>query len=210
VSWRAIAARLRIKGSADTRGSPTNLEKAGKPASMPLDLEYPKINDCRCCFASIRLACIPTRILDSSTSWGPRQSRIHRQFRNSGSRRSTRKPRRPHQKTRSARSRTNLKWLPILHNYREGPIAQEHSATNTHTHRSIKNGGIRKRHAPLCLEVLAAMMVGNPNAGKRTATAAVALLLMIILVTVIISLRKKTAPAKEPPLHPSMVILAIF
>jgi hypothetical protein len=53
------------------------------------------------------------------------------------------------------------------------------------------------------------MIVGNPNAGKRTATAAVALLLMIILVTVIISLRKKTAPAREPPLHPSMVILSI-
>ena len=50
------------------------------------------------------------------------------------------------------------------------------------------------------------MIVGNPNAGKRTATAAVALLLMIILVTAIVALRKKTAPAKEPPLHPSVVL----
>jgi hypothetical protein len=54
------------------------------------------------------------------------------------------------------------------------------------------------------------MIVGNPNAGKRTATAAVALLLIIILVTAIVSSRKKTAPAKEPPLHPSVMILAIF
>jgi hypothetical protein len=54
------------------------------------------------------------------------------------------------------------------------------------------------------------MIAGNPNAGKRTATAAVALLLMLILVTAIVSLRKKTAPAKEPPLHPSTVFIAIF
>jgi hypothetical protein len=53
------------------------------------------------------------------------------------------------------------------------------------------------------------MIVGNPNAAKRTATAAVALPLMIILVTAIISWRKKPAPAKEPPLHPAVVILAL-
>jgi hypothetical protein len=57
--------------------------------------------------------------------------------------------------------------------------------------------------------VLAAMIVGNPKTGKRAATAALALLLMIIIVTTIVSLRKRTAPAKEPPLHPSVVILAI-
>jgi hypothetical protein len=54
------------------------------------------------------------------------------------------------------------------------------------------------------------MIVGNPNAGKRTATAAAALLLVIILVTVIVALRKRTAPAQEPPLHPSAVIYGIF
>jgi hypothetical protein len=54
------------------------------------------------------------------------------------------------------------------------------------------------------------MIAGNPNTGKRTATAAVALLLMIILVTGIISSRKKTAPAKEPPLHPPVLVLAPF
>jgi hypothetical protein len=53
------------------------------------------------------------------------------------------------------------------------------------------------------------MIVGNPNAGKRTATAAVALVLMLILITAIVALRKKTAPAKEPPLHPSTAICAI-
>jgi len=57
---------------------------------------------------------------------------------------------------------------------------------------------------------LSGMIVGNPNTGKRTATAAVALLLMLILVTAIISSRKKTVPAKEPPLHPPVAILAIF
>ena len=39
------------------------------------------INGCRCRFASIRVACIPTKILDSSTGCGPRQSHIHRQSR---------------------------------------------------------------------------------------------------------------------------------
>ena len=69
---------------------------------------------------------------------------------------------------------------------------------------------IRKQDSPLYPPRLGCMIVGNPNAGKRTATAAVALLLIIILVTAIVSSRKKTAPAKEPPLHPSVVILAIF
>jgi hypothetical protein len=54
------------------------------------------------------------------------------------------------------------------------------------------------------------MIVGNPNAGKRTATAAVAVALMIIILTVIVALRKRTAPAKEPPLHPSVAIYAII
>jgi len=47
------------------------------------------------------------------------------------------------------------------------------------------------------------MIVGNPNAGKKTATAVITLLLMMLLITIIVSVRKKTAPVKEPPLHPS-------
>jgi len=39
------------------------------------------INGCRCRFASIRVACIPIKILDSSTGCGPRQSHIHHQSR---------------------------------------------------------------------------------------------------------------------------------
>jgi len=47
------------------------------------------------------------------------------------------------------------------------------------------------------------MIVGNPNAGKKTATAIITVLLMMLLITIIVSVRKKTAPVKEPPLHPS-------
>jgi hypothetical protein len=54
------------------------------------------------------------------------------------------------------------------------------------------------------------MIVANPNAGKRTATVAGVVALMIIILTAIISLRKRTAPAKEPPLHPSVAIRMIF
>jgi hypothetical protein len=53
------------------------------------------------------------------------------------------------------------------------------------------------------------MIAGNPNIGKRTATAAVAVFLMLVLITAIVAFRKKTAPAKEPPLHPSVAIYAI-
>jgi hypothetical protein len=50
------------------------------------------------------------------------------------------------------------------------------------------------------------MIVGNPNTGRKTATAVITLLLMMVLITIIVSVRKKTAPVKEPPLHPSTVI----
>jgi hypothetical protein len=62
----------------------------------------------------------------------------------------------------------------------------------------------------VAVRIIVGMIVGNPNAGKRTATAAVALVLMLILITAIVALRKKTAPAKEPPLHPSVATFAIF
>jgi len=50
-----------------------------------------------------------------------------------------------------------------------------------------------------------AMIAGNPNRGKRVITAVLTLMVMMILITVIISARKRTAPAKQPPLHPSTV-----
>jgi hypothetical protein len=50
------------------------------------------------------------------------------------------------------------------------------------------------------------MIVGNPNTGRKTATAVMTVLLIMVLITIIVSARKKTAPVKEPPLHPSTVI----
>ncbi len=50
------------------------------------------------------------------------------------------------------------------------------------------------------------MIVGNPNTGKRMATVAIALFLMMIVITAVVAVRKKAAPAKEPPLHPSVVL----
>jgi hypothetical protein len=49
------------------------------------------------------------------------------------------------------------------------------------------------------------MIVGNPNAGRKTATAIIAVLLMMVLITIVVAMRKKTAPVKEPPLHPSIL-----
>jgi len=57
------------------------------------------------------------------------------------------------------------------------------------------------------------MIVGNPNAGRRMATAAITILVMLILITVVLSARKKNAPVKElkePPLHPSIIIKLRF
>jgi hypothetical protein len=51
------------------------------------------------------------------------------------------------------------------------------------------------------------MIVGNPNTGRKTATAVITVLLMMVLITIIVSVRKKTAPVKEPPMHPSTVIM---
>ena len=50
------------------------------------------------------------------------------------------------------------------------------------------------------------MIAGNPNVGKRMITALATLLLIMILITVVVSVRKRTAPAKEPPLHPSTFV----
>ena len=53
------------------------------------------------------------------------------------------------------------------------------------------------------------MIVGNPNAGKKIATATIALLLMMIVIITMVAVRKRTAPVKEPPLHPSIAILRL-
>lgn len=50
------------------------------------------------------------------------------------------------------------------------------------------------------------MIVGNPNAGRKTATAVITLLLLMLVITIIVSVRKKTAPIKEPPLHPTTLV----
>jgi len=51
------------------------------------------------------------------------------------------------------------------------------------------------------------MIVGNPKTGRKTVTAVIAVLLMMLIITIIVFGRKKTAPVKEPPLHPSTINL---
>ena len=51
------------------------------------------------------------------------------------------------------------------------------------------------------------MIAGNPNAGKRLATVAIAIFLMMIVIAVLVGLSKRTAPLKQPPLHPSAIVL---
>jgi len=51
------------------------------------------------------------------------------------------------------------------------------------------------------------MIAGNPNAGRKLATLAIAIVVMMFLITGILAMRKKTAPVKEPPLHPSVAVL---
>jgi hypothetical protein len=53
------------------------------------------------------------------------------------------------------------------------------------------------------------MIVGNPNTGKKVVTATIALLLMMIVIITMVAVRKRTALAKEPPLHPSVAILRL-
>ena len=52
------------------------------------------------------------------------------------------------------------------------------------------------------------MIAGNPKAGRKTATGVITVLLIMLIITIIVSVRKKTAPVKEPPLHPSIVVTA--
>jgi hypothetical protein len=51
------------------------------------------------------------------------------------------------------------------------------------------------------------MIVGHRNVGKRLVTAAIAVLLSMIALTALVAFRKKTAPEKVPPLHPSTLVM---
>lgn len=51
------------------------------------------------------------------------------------------------------------------------------------------------------------MIVGNRNAGKSIAVVAIAMLIMVFVITLLVGMRKKTAPAQQPPLHPSVLVV---
>jgi len=51
------------------------------------------------------------------------------------------------------------------------------------------------------------MIVGNRNAGKSVAVAAIAMLIVMFVITLLVGTRKKSAPAQQPPLHPSLMVV---
>lgn len=51
------------------------------------------------------------------------------------------------------------------------------------------------------------MIVGNRNAGKSIAVVAIAMLIMVFVITMLVGMRKKSAPAQQPPLHPSVIVV---
>ena len=53
------------------------------------------------------------------------------------------------------------------------------------------------------------MIAGNPKTDRTVWMVVAALATLVLLCTVFFSLRKKTDPQKEPPLHPSVVIAQI-
>ena len=53
------------------------------------------------------------------------------------------------------------------------------------------------------------MIVGNPRAGRTIATIAIAVLFLILVSVAFVCWRKRTDPEKEPPLHPSALIVAL-
>jgi hypothetical protein len=54
------------------------------------------------------------------------------------------------------------------------------------------------------------MIAGNPKTECTVLIIAAALATLVLLCTVFLSMRKKTDPQKEPPLHPSVVIVEIL
>jgi hypothetical protein len=53
------------------------------------------------------------------------------------------------------------------------------------------------------------MIAGHQTVGKKLITLALALLVVMIVISALVGTRKKTAPAKEPPLHPSTLVLEL-
>jgi hypothetical protein len=51
------------------------------------------------------------------------------------------------------------------------------------------------------------MIAGNPKVGRSVTTFAIAILIAMILMTALVASRKRRVPAKEPPLHPPVLIL---
>jgi len=49
------------------------------------------------------------------------------------------------------------------------------------------------------------MIVGNPKAGRLMFTISIAFLGLLLIIAVFVGMRKRTAPQKEPPLHPASV-----
>ena len=51
------------------------------------------------------------------------------------------------------------------------------------------------------------MIAGNRNEGRKLATIAIAIFLAMIVISAVVALRKRAAPANEPPLHPSLLCI---
>jgi len=52
------------------------------------------------------------------------------------------------------------------------------------------------------------MIAGNPKAGRKFAAFAIVIILVIVVSTALIAMRKKTAPLKVVPMHPSILVLS--
>src|SRR5208283_4082167 len=50
------------------------------------------------------------------------------------------------------------------------------------------------------------MIVGNPKVGRTLLTISVAVIGLLLIIAVLVGLRKRTAPQKEPPLHPASLL----
>jgi hypothetical protein len=53
------------------------------------------------------------------------------------------------------------------------------------------------------------MIVGNPKSGRTLLTISIALLGLLLTIAAFVGLRKRTAPQKEPPLHPAGLVTTI-
>jgi hypothetical protein len=54
------------------------------------------------------------------------------------------------------------------------------------------------------------MIVGNPKAGRTLLTISIALLGLLLTIAAFVGLQKRTAPQKEPPLHPAGLVTTIL